>query len=172
MCSSPCYTNSLPAPLQATTTHAGRQPVRWPSRSGTSRCASRPSTSKKTCDTVEHSCVWTALREQGIEERYIQLLTKLYDQQRASVDTDVESKHLHVALVQPIPAIHRETTNRKVEEMQPRSQICRTRPQHVPLQPQICRRQSSRKRLTEADDHHAVRPNRSHDGTQPTPHEN
>ena len=47
-------------------------------------------------DTVEHSSVWKALREQGIEEPYTQLLTKLCDQQRASVHNFVESKHVHL----------------------------------------------------------------------------
>ena len=40
---------------------------------------------QKAFGTVEHSSVWKALREQGIEEPYIQLLTKLYDHPRATV---------------------------------------------------------------------------------------
>ena len=43
------------------------------------------------------------------------------------------------AFVQFTPTIHHETTDRKVEEMQPRSRTCRTRLQHEPLQPQTCR---------------------------------
>ena len=50
---------------------------------------------KKEHDTVEHSSVWTSLRERSIEEPCIQLVTKLHDQQRASVHTDVKSKHFH-----------------------------------------------------------------------------
>ena len=49
----------------------------------------------KTFDTVEHSSVWAALREQSIEEPYTQLLTKIYDQERASMHTDAKSKHFH-----------------------------------------------------------------------------
>ena len=57
----------------------------------------RSSSKKHSFDTVEHSSVRKALREQGIEERYIQRLTEeLYDQQRATVDTDVRSKHCHL----------------------------------------------------------------------------
>ena len=63
--------------------------------SGISRCGSQPSTSRKAYDAVEHSSVCMALREQGVDEPYIQLLTKLYDQQRAPVHTDVKSKHFH-----------------------------------------------------------------------------
>ena len=53
--------------------------------------------------------------------------------------------------------------------MSPRSQTCRTRPQHEPLQHHICRRQ----RPTEAHDHHA-RPHHSYEATRPTTprHEN
>ena len=51
---------------------------------------------KKAFDTAEHSSVWTALRERGVEEPRIQLLTQVYDQQRASVHTDVKSKHFHL----------------------------------------------------------------------------
>ena len=55
---------------------------------------------KKAFDTVRHSSVWKAVREQGIEEPDIQSLTKLHDQQRATVHTDANSKHSH---------FHRET---------------------------------------------------------------
>ena len=44
---------------------------------------------KKTFDTVEHSSVRMALRAQGIEEPYIEQLTKLYD-------IYVKSKHFHL----------------------------------------------------------------------------
>ena len=47
---------------------------------------------KKAFDTVEYNSVWSALREQDIEEPYIHVLTKLYDKQRATVKTDVNSK--------------------------------------------------------------------------------
>ena len=41
--------------------------------------------------------VWTALTKHGIEEPYVQLLRKLYDQQRASAHTDLKkSKHFHL----------------------------------------------------------------------------
>ena len=39
---------------------------------------------------------WKALREQGIEEPYMQPLTKLYDQQRATAHTDDRSKQFHL----------------------------------------------------------------------------
>ena len=95
--------------------------------SGTSHCGSQPLTSKKTFDTVKQSSAWKTLREQGTEEPYIQLLTKLYGQQRASVHTDVKSKHVHRAgnqagrptqhaLVQVAPTIHLQSTYRKVEQ--------------------------------------------------------
>ena len=48
---------------------------------------------KRAFDTVKHSSVWKASRKQGIEEPSIPLLTKLYDQQRATVHTDAKSKH-------------------------------------------------------------------------------
>ena len=35
---------------------------------------------------------------QGIEEPYIQILTRLYNQQRATTHTDVESKLFHLEL--------------------------------------------------------------------------
>ena len=44
----------------------------------------------KAVDTVKHSSVWRTLREQGIEEPYTQMLTKLHDKQRATVRTDVK----------------------------------------------------------------------------------
>ena len=82
---------------------------------------------KKAFDAVEHSSVWMAMREQCIEEPYVQLLTKLYDQQRASVHTDVKSKHFHLEqgtkqedplqlLFKSLLQYH-ETTNMKVDEM-------------------------------------------------------
>ena len=42
-------------------------------------------------DEVEHNRKWRALREQGIEEPYVQVLSKLYDRQQATVRTDVRS---------------------------------------------------------------------------------
>ena len=76
---------------------------------------------KKAFDTVEHSSVWKAVREQGIGEPYIQLLTKLYDQQRATAHTDVKcktippraGKHAQPSLVQLTPTVHNETTVRE-----------------------------------------------------------
>ena len=45
---------------------------------------------------MERSSGWKALRERGSEEPHIQYLANLYDEQRATVHTDVRSKHVHV----------------------------------------------------------------------------
>ena len=45
---------------------------------------------------MEHSNVWKAFREQGVEEPHIPLLTMLYDQQRATVHIDAKNKHFHL----------------------------------------------------------------------------
>ena len=55
-----------------------------------------PRLQKKAFDPVEHSSVWKAFSEQGIEEPHTQLLSKLHGQQRATEHTDVESKQLHL----------------------------------------------------------------------------
>ena len=51
---------------------------------------------KKAFDTVEHRSVWNVSREQGIEQPYIKVLAQVCDQQRATVHTDVKSKHFHL----------------------------------------------------------------------------
>ena len=92
------------APLQATATHA--RPSSPLTKQAPDQATPRTewrqllwvaaTDFRKTFDTVEHSSVWKSLREEGIVEPYTQLLTKLHDQQRASVHTDTKSKNFHL----------------------------------------------------------------------------
>jgi len=47
---------------------------------------------KKAFDTVEHSCLWEALRQQQVPNSYVKLLHTLYAQQSATVKTDRVSR--------------------------------------------------------------------------------
>ena len=45
----------------------------------------------KAFDSISHKSIWKALNSQGINHEYIRLLKKIYQGQKASVQTDVES---------------------------------------------------------------------------------
>ncbi len=47
---------------------------------------------EKAFDSVEHEALWEALREESVEEEYIELVRKLYEGQTATVQTDVRSR--------------------------------------------------------------------------------
>ena len=47
---------------------------------------------KKAFDCVYHHCLWEALRDQGVPAPYITLLQKFYNEQTATVRTDVNSR--------------------------------------------------------------------------------
>ena len=51
---------------------------------------------KKAFDSIEHGSLWDSLSEQKVPSAYIQCLQNLYTDQRAYVDTDKKSKHLHI----------------------------------------------------------------------------
>ena len=44
----------------------------------------------KAFDSIAHKSIWKALKSCGIEHEYISLLKKIYKDQKASVQTDVE----------------------------------------------------------------------------------
>ena len=46
----------------------------------------------KAFDTVEHSCLWSALQKQGVPSGYIRVLSSLYEGQTAQVRTDRVSR--------------------------------------------------------------------------------
>ena len=46
----------------------------------------------KAFDSIEHSSIWNAIRNQAVSEQYIMLLKKMYNGQTATVMTDVESE--------------------------------------------------------------------------------
>ena len=46
---------------------------------------------QKAFDSVSHEAIWSALKEQGIELVYIEMLQRLYDGQEAKVKTDAPS---------------------------------------------------------------------------------
>ena len=46
--------------------------------------------------TQRNNSIWKAPSKQGVNEPYIQVLTRLYDRQRASVHTDVKIKHFNL----------------------------------------------------------------------------
>ena len=48
----------------------------------------------KAFDSITHKSIRKALNSCGINHEYISLLNKIYKDQRASVQTDVESKHV------------------------------------------------------------------------------
>ena len=50
----------------------------------------------KAFDSVEHESIWQALREQGVGEEYIVLLSSLYKGQKGMVATDVRSKEFDI----------------------------------------------------------------------------
>ena len=122
----PHWTPTSPLTEQASDRAAPRQTTfsrssnndREPS-SGTSHCASQPSTSKKAVDTVEHSSVGKASREQGIEEPYIHTITYKVLRPATSSSAHRRQKQIlpprarnqagrsaHHALVQHTPAVH------------------------------------------------------------------
>eukprot|EP00973_Karenia_brevis_P081242 11263927-Karenia_brevis.AAC.1 len=47
---------------------------------------------RKAFDSIEHLAIWKALRQQGVDERYVTLLIKLYENQVGHVCCGVESK--------------------------------------------------------------------------------
>jgi hypothetical protein len=47
---------------------------------------------KKAFDSIEQSAIWEALEEQGVERRFISILQSLYEDQRATVQTDETSR--------------------------------------------------------------------------------
>jgi len=51
---------------------------------------------EKAFDTVEQQELWKALREVGVEERYVQLLQNLYSEQSAYVTAGEQSRKFHV----------------------------------------------------------------------------
>ena len=113
--------------------------------------------------------VWKALRAQGIEEPYIQLLTELYDQQRVSVHADVISKHLQL--------------EREIKQGDPLSTLLFNSLLQYIMKPltekwgrggELRRRHPPHQHLAQTHDHHVRRPHHSHNGTQPstTAHEN
>ena len=51
---------------------------------------------KKAFDTVEHPALWTALSGQGVDKRYIAILQRLYEGQKAQVIMDKESRQFNI----------------------------------------------------------------------------
>ena len=50
----------------------------------------------KAFDSITHKSIWKALNSCGINHEYISLLKKVYKDQKASVQTDVESNMLEI----------------------------------------------------------------------------
>jgi len=51
---------------------------------------------RKAFDSVSHSAIWTSLAEQGVPHAYVALLSKLYDNQTATVRTDRTSRLFNI----------------------------------------------------------------------------
>jgi len=51
---------------------------------------------KKAFDSVTHAAIWESLTEQGVHPSYVQLLSKLYNNQTAAVKTDVQSRLFNI----------------------------------------------------------------------------
>ena len=50
----------------------------------------------KAFDSITHKSIWKALKSCGINHEYISLLKKIYKDQKASVQTDVESNMFEI----------------------------------------------------------------------------
>ena len=50
----------------------------------------------KAVDSITHKSIWKALKSSGINHEYISLMEKIYKDQKASVQTDVESNMFEI----------------------------------------------------------------------------
>ena len=64
--------------------------------SGESKCGQRRSDFTKAFDSISHKSIWEALKSCNVDHEYVSFLRKIYRDQKASVQTDEESKFFDI----------------------------------------------------------------------------